>query len=510
MNAELLYEAINSPHSLEQLNRQELDRLVAAHPYFSIGQLILAKKYKQEHDEDSYQIQRATVQSFYRNPWWLYYQLELSDNAPVTVRTPYASAPKAPFETIAPRVTPLPSVTSEEALSAYPLFPPIVEREEPIPTQNQGFVPWPDLDEPIAPTLAAAPAREIEETVVSDSVEDAPAAETAMEETVGTEMPADAPAVEAPAEMAPVVQEAPAPLEIPAMPFMITPVLPVATPEAPKKEPEPTPVEQPVLPSEAPEPEPSESPETKPDEFPPIPTEAPEMPETQPSGPAEIPGAFPREGSVETPSEAPGDMPSETPEKTPAEVPVPEIQPELPGTTPIGEPERIPAAASWAPTVGQPQIAPEPEPDAPFSTTLTPRPVIFDAPPVNTGLIFEPLHTVDYFASQGIKLDVLAENGTDRLTQHMKSFTEWLKTMKRIKQTELMRDDLDAASEAEIQHLAAGANRQKEAVVTESMAQVWVFQGKYHKAIEVYNKLSLQHPEKRAYFAAKIEQLNKQ
>jgi hypothetical protein len=72
-----------------------------------------------------------------------------------------------------------------------------------------------------------------------------------------------------------------------------------------------------------------------------------------------------------------------------------------------------------------------------------------------------------------------------------------------------LHDELDTATEAEILHLAAGANHQKEAIVTESMAQVWVHQGKILKAIEVYNKLSLQHPEKRAYFAAKIEQLNR-
>ena len=44
-------------------------------------------------------------------------------------------------------------------------------------------------------------------------------------------------------------------------------------------------------------------------------------------------------------------------------------------------------------------------------------------------------------------------------------------------------------------------------VVTEAMAEVWAKQGNRRKAIETYNKLSLQNPSKKAYFAAKIENL---
>jgi hypothetical protein len=145
---------------------------------------------------------------------------------------------------------------------------------------------------------------------------------------------------------------------------------------------------------------------------------------------------------------------------------------------------------------------------APAFPTGEPAPFPFSLTPLSHDFTFEPLHTVDYFASQGIKLE-LEENPTDKLTRNLKSFTEWLKTMKRISPVEARHTDLDAATEAEIQQLASSANHQREAVLTESMAHVWVLQGKIHKAVEVYNKLSLQHPEKRAYFAAKIEQLNR-
>jgi hypothetical protein len=150
------------------------------------------------------------------------------------------------------------------------------------------------------------------------------------------------------------------------------------------------------------------------------------------------------------------------------------------------------------------EVLPEPPPDFP---TAEPAPFPFSVTPLAHDFAFEPLHTVDYFASQGIKLD-LDENPTDNLSKHLKSFTEWLKSMKRLSPLD-KHEELDAATEAEIQLLASGANQQREAIVTESMAHVWVLQGKIQKAIEVYNKLSLQHPEKRAYFASKIDHLNR-
>ena len=45
-------------------------------------------------------------------------------------------------------------------------------------------------------------------------------------------------------------------------------------------------------------------------------------------------------------------------------------------------------------------------------------------------------------------------------------------------------------------------------VVTEAMAEVLLLQGKRDKALAVYDKLSLLNPDKRAYFAARIKELN--
>jgi hypothetical protein len=46
-------------------------------------------------------------------------------------------------------------------------------------------------------------------------------------------------------------------------------------------------------------------------------------------------------------------------------------------------------------------------------------------------MLFEPMHMVDYFASQGIKLNDDVHKG-DKLGKQLKSFTEWLKTMKKV------------------------------------------------------------------------------
>jgi len=117
--------------------------------------------------------------------------------------------------------------------------------------------------------------------------------------------------------------------------------------------------------------------------------------------------------------------------------------------------------------------------------------------------IFEPLHTVDYFASQGIKVTEEPMT-TDKIGKQLKSFTEWLKTMKKIPVEKLPTPD--AATEKKIQSIADDSNTAEE-VITEAMAEVLEKQGKTDKAIEIYEKLSLLNPSKSAYFAAQINNL---
>src|SRR6185437_13566748 len=87
---------------------------------------------------------------------------------------------------------------------------------------------------------------------------------------------------------------------------------------------------------------------------------------------------------------------------------------------------------------------------------------------------FEPLHTLDYFASQGIKISEEAlEN--DHLGQQVKSFTAWLKSMKKLHPGQLA--EQNEVIETIIQSSAEVSN-QNANVLTEAMAEVLIKQNK--------------------------------
>ena len=124
--------------------------------------------------------------------------------------------------------------------------------------------------------------------------------------------------------------------------------------------------------------------------------------------------------------------------------------------------------------------------------------------PSITSLVFEPYHTIDYFASQGIKPKE-EEKPKDQLSRQLKSFTEWLKVMKRLPVSEISAA-VSATDEKNVEKMAEVSINDRE-VLTETMAEVWEKQGNAAKATEIYQKLSLLNPGKSSYFAAKIEHL---
>lgn len=181
--------------------------------------------------------------------------------------------------------------------------------------------------------------------------------------------------------------------------------------------------------------------------------------------------------------------------------------------------------------VSQAEAQPAPEPEEPevveevavieIQTPATEKPVEkIPASPVNVlrldefkpsiseaeEPVFEPYHTIDYFASLGIKLK--QEDLKDKLGMQLKSFTEWLRSMKRIAPTamEVNANAFDETMQQSIQEIAGHSVEGKE-VLTEAMADVWAKQGNRQKAIAIYEKLSLLNPVKSAYFAAQIEKL---
>jgi len=134
----------------------------------------------------------------------------------------------------------------------------------------------------------------------------------------------------------------------------------------------------------------------------------------------------------------------------------------------------------------------------------TPK-IIIETPMAQNDVLFEPYHTIDYFASQGIRLDKLEPVPKDRLGRQLKSFTEWLKSMKKLPQASIEK----ALAENEESAVVAAASHSVEGkdVITEAMAEVFEKQGLHDKAIEVYRKLSLLNPAKSAYFADRINVL---
>jgi hypothetical protein len=162
-------------------------------------------------------------------------------------------------------------------------------------------------------------------------------------------------------------------------------------------------------------------------------------------------------------------------------------------------------------TVAHEEPAPEPAkeedlptPNAAHAAALA-EPAQIETKAAEPAIVFEPYHTIDYFASMGIKLN-LDENPGDQLGRQLKSFTEWLKVMRRLPKKEAVVIP-DRVAEQEIRDIAEHSIERKE-VVTETMAEVFVKQGMKDAARAVYEKLSLLNPDKRGYFAAKIEQLN--
>lgn len=70
--------------------------------------------------------------------------------------------------------------------------------------------------------------------------------------------------------------------------------------------------------------------------------------------------------------------------------------------------------------------------------------------------------------------------------------------------------DLFNEIDEEVSKVATDSVQFKQDMMTETLAKIYHKQGKYDKALEIYNTLRLKFPEKSAYFAALIEKLEKE
>jgi hypothetical protein len=168
----------------------------------------------------------------------------------------------------------------------------------------------------------------------------------------------------------------------------------------------------------------------------------------------------------------------------------------------------IPEQKGTEPDAGEVEI-----PTARSEEIATELPVLNITAPISqqddttkTELVFEPFYTVDYFASLGIKFRE-EEKPKDKFSHQLRSFTDWLRTMKRLPVSAIT-VAIEPNAEQKVEQLAEHSLDDRE-VVTVAMAEVWEKQGNAARAIEIYSKLSLLDPPKSVYFAAKIEDLKK-
>lgn len=118
--------------------------------------------------------------------------------------------------------------------------------------------------------------------------------------------------------------------------------------------------------------------------------------------------------------------------------------------------------------------------------------------------VLQPLYTEDYFAFTRTRLPEKIENDKPPTMEQVKSFTGWLRMMKKPQAAGMPEEDIEIADQAGEKSL------KKEEVITESMADIWIRNGRPKEAIGIYNKLILLNPEKKGYFAAKIKALKEQ
>ena len=467
--------------SFEQVTEQELKQFTDDYPYAAVGQFLYAKKLK---DNGSYnhhdQGEQASL--YFHNALWLRWQLEQKEEDPVLPVKAAESNQQPGFrivvqmpKTESADITDQPEETKEEgsALPAAETTPETAITEQTIqPAAEQTTAPAPEealtaeqekslqvnengslveqaaVAEQTADTTASAVA--IAET--SQLAEESPAAETAVNAVSITEealIPAAAVNAEVEAnkevdEIVPAVEITHAELETTVLEDDIVPAVDVT-----KVELEVTAIPDDIIPAV----------EVAPEELAAIaPVAAVEQVEV-------------KANTMET-AQAPAEIAIEeqlvaaTTDIIPAEEPV-AIMTKPTGFTPASQ------EGSMTVDLGEP--------------------------------IFESYHTIDYFASQGIKL--MQEELKDKLGKQLKSFTDWLRSMKRVGPVEST--SLDEITNQSIQRIAEHSIEEKE-VLTEAMAEVWAKQGNNAKAIRVYEKLSLLNPAKTPYFAGRIEKLKAQ
>ena len=230
------------------------------------------------------------------------------------------------------------------------------------------------------------------------------------------------------------------------------------------------PVMEPAL-EEPPVPEPGPEEISIPESVP-VEISVPESVPGETSIPESEPGEFPGQLSEESPEPIPEESPEPILEKSPEPIPglLPEESPEtIPESLPEPLPESVPATEiEWQPGTSAESEA-EAEPGQEELFELIPDEPVGEPEPA---MQLTPADLIDRF----IRISPSIERLTPGDVQPVK--------------------DLSAESTVE-----------RGKFITETLAKIYINQGYYSKAINIYEKLSLQYPEKSAYFASRIEKI---
>ncbi len=191
------------------------------------------------------------------------------------------------------------------------------------------------------------------------------------------------------------------------------------------------------------------------------------------------------------------EIPTKTEKKAEEKQPGPKAKDEIliPSPQPQPEPEEKDTEAK--PDVKDKQPEKQAEPEKPKTTSPAPE----------TGTTPQPAKTTTPPTTSSDK-----KSAADRILEEIARRRE----MRKKKQIELIerfleeQPSIDRNKKPSIEGDLSEPHTKEIEVVTEKMAQIYEMQGLYDKAINIYQKLILQKPEKKDYFAQKIEKLKQQ
>jgi len=468
--------------SFEQVTVQELKQFTDDYPYAAVGQFLYAKKLKDTGSYNHYE-QGEQTSLYFHNALWLRWQLDQKEEAPALPAKAEEPAQQPGFRIVVQMPKTAPAIITAKPATNQP-----EESKEEEPAINTPAASYEEATtEPVQP--AAEDASAVPEEPVteehSDSLQVNSAGSLVEKAAAAAEQTPETASTVAIAEISQLAEES-KPIEAAVNAVSITEeVLTPAAPAAMVKEDQDEIVPAVEVPAEMVD---INTVKEEVDDIVPAVTEV----DTNVEDIDDIVPAV--EVKAETASEAPAI------ENQPVEA---VIEPVAAAAQTITTERELPATVEEVVdnTTSRQDTAIQEEPVRAEPEPVLPQP---EKATIDLGEpIFESYHTIDYFASQNIKL--VQDDFKDGLGKQLKSFTDWLRSMKRIGPIE-SNTSLDEVTNQSIQRIAEHSVEEKE-VLTEAMAEVWAKQGNTDKAIRVYEKLSLLNPAKSPYFASRIEQL---